>query len=153
MTKAISMPSYTILVLEGKVAWGSSAVGYILTAVNKNNFEVRGGNGTATRRPDHDVEQQSFRLRALQRRDHLEPQGTTARTTTSVRVREGSPSNVRLQHPVDVHRHGVLNNCIIENCHIHDPTRRVLLLLQERRGPDHQQQHHPQQPGGAHLDL
>ncbi|MDW5562673.1 MAG: hypothetical protein SA339_05550, partial [Methanomassiliicoccus sp.] len=48
ITETIHIPSYTILVLNGTVTWGSDETGYLLAAENQTCFEVQGGNWDGT---------------------------------------------------------------------------------------------------------
>ncbi|MDW5564242.1 MAG: right-handed parallel beta-helix repeat-containing protein [Methanomassiliicoccus sp.] len=49
ITETIHIPSYTILVLNGTVTWGSDETGYMLTASGQKNFEVQGGEWNGSR--------------------------------------------------------------------------------------------------------
>ncbi len=124
VTKAISMPSYTILVLEGKVTWGSSAVGYILTAVNKNNFEVRGGEWDGNKASR--TMTSSSNPFAFERCSDV--------IISNLKVHDGPYDNIEFEYSERITISNVesyntrwtsivmaySNNCIIENCHIHD---------------------------------
>lgn len=124
VTKAISIPSYTILVLEGKVTWGSTAVGYILTAVNKNNFEVRGGEWDGNKASR--TMTSSSNPFAFERCSDV--------LISNLKVHDGPYDNIEFEYSERITISNVesyntrwtsivmaySNNCIIENCHIHD---------------------------------
>lgn len=124
ITKAISIPSYTILQLDGKVTWGSSAVGYMLTATDKNNFEVRGGewNGNKGIRS---TTSSSNPMNFERCQDVL---------ISNLKVHDGPYDNIEFEYGERITISGVesynsnwdsfmmafCNNCVVENCHIHD---------------------------------
>ncbi|MDW5562443.1 MAG: right-handed parallel beta-helix repeat-containing protein [Methanomassiliicoccus sp.] len=43
ITKAITIPNYSVLVLNGTVSWGNTGTGYMLAASGAHDFEVQGG--------------------------------------------------------------------------------------------------------------
>jgi parallel beta-helix repeat protein len=124
ITKAISIPSYTILKLDGKVEWGSSSVGYILTASNKNNIEVRGGewDGNRDMRSMTSSSNPMYFYRC------------TDVIIADLKVYDGTYDNIEFEYSERITITGVesyntnwnsiilayCNNCVVENSYIHD---------------------------------
>lgn len=124
ITKAISIPSYTILELDGKVTWGSSAVGYMLTATDKNNFEVRGGEWDGNK-GIRSTTSSSNPMNFLRCQDVV---------IKNLKVHDGPYDNIEFEYSERITISGVesyrsnwdsfmmafSNNCVVENCHIYD---------------------------------
>jgi len=124
VTKAISIPSYTILVLDGKIEWGSTSVGYIITASNKNNIEVRGGEWDGNR-DVRSMTSSSNPMYFYKCSDVI---------IADLKVYDGTYDNIEFEYSNRITISGVesyntnwnsiilaySNNCVVENCYIHD---------------------------------
>jgi hypothetical protein len=124
ITKAISIPSYTILELDGKVTWGSSAVGYMLTASSKSNFEVRGGEWDGNK-GIRSTTSSSNPMNFERCQDVV---------ISNLKVHDGPYDNIEFLYGERITISGVesyrsnwdsfmmafCNNCVVENCHIYD---------------------------------
>ncbi|MBI0583777.1 MAG: right-handed parallel beta-helix repeat-containing protein [Methanomassiliicoccus sp.] len=124
ISKAISIPSYTILELDGKVTWGTSSVGYMLTATDKNNFEVKGGEWDGNK-GIRSTTSSSNPMNFMRCNDVV---------ISNLKVHDGPYDNIEFLYSERVTIRGVesyrsnwdsfmmafCNNCVVENCHIYD---------------------------------
>lgn len=120
----INIPSYTILVLDGKIAWGGNESGFMLSASGQSNIEVQGGEWDGNRAA-RSISSDSNPMEFIRCSDVV---------IANLQVHDGPYDNIECEDCTNVLISNVessfsnwnsilmagCDNCVIENSHVHD---------------------------------